>query len=152
MTLSLQRRGVAVCVLDLNEARVAFLSAALGATAATDEDERFAFIVDTTGLPEAMAEAIRRSEVGATILELGLERRPLELDAETLVRRQLCLRGSLTYDHPEDFRFTTALVNDGVVVPGRVVSHEVPLADAQRAFELGREAPGKTWVRVSGGV
>jgi alcohol dehydrogenase/L-iditol 2-dehydrogenase len=152
MTLSLQRRGVAVSVLDIDPARVAFASATLGASAATDDDRRFAFIVDTTGVPGAMAEAIARSDVGATILELGLERQPLALDAETIVRRQLCLRGSLTYDHPHDFRYTTALVNEGVIAPGRVVTNEVPLAEAQRAFESGRDAPGKTWVRVSGGV
>ncbi len=40
----------------------------------------------------------------ATILVLGLDERPLGLSARTLVRRQLELRGSLTYDHPVDFR------------------------------------------------
>ena len=68
------------------------------------------FVVDTTGAPDAVATAIRRSAVGATILELGLDRRPFELSAETLVRRQLVLRGSLTYDHPDDFGWAISLV------------------------------------------
>ena len=44
--------------------------------------------------------------VGATILVLGLDATPFELTAQALVRRQLVLRGSLTYDHPGDFAAT----------------------------------------------
>jgi 2-desacetyl-2-hydroxyethyl bacteriochlorophyllide A dehydrogenase len=149
MTLALRRRGVRVHVADVNEARVAFAVSTLGALAITDDEQRFPFIVDTAGVPDSMAEAVRRSEVGATILELGLDARPFGLDAETLVRRQLVLRGSLTYDHPDDFRWSTSLVSAGTVAPGVVVAQEFPLAEAQAAFEASRDAPGKTWIRIS---
>jgi threonine dehydrogenase-like Zn-dependent dehydrogenase len=150
MTLALQRRGLRVHVSDVNAARVAFAIETLGALAVSDQDQRFGFVVDTAGAPEAMATAIAHSDVGATIVELGLERRPFRLDAETLVRRQLVLRGSLTYDHPADFRWSTSLLDEGEVAPGRVISQEFALADAQLAFESSRAAPGKTWIRVSG--
>ena len=58
------------------------------------------------------------------------------------------LRGSLTYDHPQDFRWSTELVNTGTVSPGRVVSSEFPLAEAQSAFDTCPSAPGKTWIRL----
>ena len=108
-------------------------------------------MVDTTGVPAAVAEAIARCEVGATMLELGLDDRTFELDATTLVRRQLVLRGSLTYDHPADFRWSTALLSEGSVSPGRVVSHEFPFREAQQAFETGASAPGKSWIRLTDG-
>ena len=112
-------------------------------------DQRFPFVVDTTGVPDAVTEAIRRAEIGATIVELGLDARPFTLDATTLVRQQLVLRGSLTYDHPQDFRWSTALVSEGSVRLGRVVSHEFPLAEAQSAFDACATAPGKTWIRLA---
>jgi alcohol dehydrogenase/L-iditol 2-dehydrogenase len=152
MTLSLQRRSVHVSVVDVNPARAAFVAETLGATVVADDDRRYPFVVDTTGAPAAMAEAIRHAEVRATILELGLDRQPLGLVAETLVRRQLSLQGSLTYDHPDDFAWTVSLIDEGTVSPGRVISTEYPLADAQRAFEASREAPGKTWISVGVGT
>jgi len=37
------------------------------------------------------------------------------------------------------------------VSPGRVISDEYPLADAQRAFDACATARGKTWIRVLSG-
>ena len=76
---------------------------------------------------------------------------PFELSAQTLVRRQLVLRGSLTYDHPGDFRATVARVRAGGDPPGdESITDEYPLDDAQRAFEASASARGKTWIRVAG--
>ena len=94
---------------------------------------------------------MRRCEIGATLLELGLERRPFELSAETLVRRQLVIRGSLTYDHPEDFRRTIELVSDERLSPGRAISDEFPFIDTQVAFDASLTAPGKTFESRSSG-
>ena len=35
------------------------------------------------------------------------------LTAQTIVRRQLVVRGSLTYDHPEDFAASVASISEG---------------------------------------
>jgi alcohol dehydrogenase/L-iditol 2-dehydrogenase len=149
MAVALRRRGVRVHVLDPNAERVAFAIERLEAhDAALDAEREFELVIDTAGVPESMALAVGRAAVGATIVELGLARRPLELTAETLVRRQLVLRGSLTYDHPHDFRAAVILVASGAVAPGRVVSDVHPLAEAQRAFESAPSAPGKTWIRL----
>ncbi|MET0773322.1 MAG: alcohol dehydrogenase catalytic domain-containing protein [Candidatus Limnocylindrales bacterium] len=149
VTLALQRRGIRVAITDLQEARVAYAAERLGAAPLSPgDDARFDLIVDTTGAPEAVTEAVRRSRVGATIIELGLDPRLFKLDAETIVRRQITLRGSLTYDHPVDFAWAIPLVTTGAVSPGRVISDEHPLVDAQRAFDACATARGKTWIRV----
>ena len=57
--------------------------------------------------------ALRHAAIGGTILVLGLDATPFELTAQTLVRRQLMIRGSLTYDHPGDFAATVARVRSG---------------------------------------
>ena len=40
-------------------------------------------------------------------------------------------------------------MDGGQVAPGRAVTEEFPLAEAQRAFKASRVAPGKTWVRIA---
>ena len=149
MCLALLRRDVGVFVEDVNADRVAF-AASLGAKALSDDEatRQFDLIVDTAGTADAIDFAVAHAQVGGTIVELGLEGRPFSLSAQTLVRRQLVLRGSLTYDHPNDFRTTLDLLVDGRVSPGCVVTDEYPLEDAQQAFERFSAARGKTWIRV----
>jgi alcohol dehydrogenase/L-iditol 2-dehydrogenase len=149
MTLALVARGVRVSVLDLQPDRVAFATT-LGAedVEIDDADARFDLVVDTVGSPGSIDTSIGRTEIGGTLLVLGLDSRPLGLSAQMLVRRQLVLHGSLTYDHPADFRRVVDLVQQGLVAPGRIVTEEFPLEDAQRAFASSETAPGKTWIRV----
>jgi alcohol dehydrogenase/L-iditol 2-dehydrogenase len=107
-------------------------------------------VFDTVGTPESAKLALRQVAIGGTVLVLGLDARPFEISAQTLVRRQLIVRGSLTYDHPGDFQATVARVRDGAIAPGRVITDEYPLDDAQRAFESSGSVRGKTWIRVAG--
>jgi 2-desacetyl-2-hydroxyethyl bacteriochlorophyllide A dehydrogenase len=150
MTLALQARAVSVRVQDPNADRVA-LAARLGAepVGAEGTEAPFDLVVDSVGSPASMNAAMGRLEVGGTLLLLGLDGRPLELTAQTIVRRQLVLRGSLTYDHPHDFEAAVALVAEGRFAPREIVTEKHPIEEAQRAFEQSTSAPGKTWIRVA---
>lgn len=149
MSLVLLDRGVEVHVIDVNRERVAFASS-LGAraTAPDDAGRQFDLVVDTVGSPASVEVAIARLEVGGTLLFLGLDNRPFELSAQTIVRRQLVLRGSLTYDHPDDFAATVGMLSQRQLRPGRVIGDGYDLADAQLAFERAASAAGKTWIRI----
>jgi alcohol dehydrogenase/L-iditol 2-dehydrogenase len=150
MCLSMARRGIRVYADDLNEDRVAFATTLGARGLPVDQDEgRFDLVVDTVGTPASTERALNHIEIGGTLLVLGLDGRPFEMSAQTLVRRQLVIRGSLTYDHPIDFRTAVDLVQARHVSPGRVVSSEYPLEQAQRAFESSGTAAGKTWIRVA---
>ncbi len=149
MCLALLARGIEVHVRDVNEKRLAF-AGRLGATTEA-VDRQFDLVIDSVGSPAANESAVASSAVGATILVLGLDDRPLGLAARTLVRRQLEVRGSLTYDHPTDFEHTIGLIAGGQFDPGRIVAHEFALDDVQRAFEEAPRLPGKTWVNVAAG-
>jgi len=94
--------------------------------------------------------SLDRIAVGGLLLCLGLDNRTIEFTSQRLVRGQLTLRGSLTYDHPTDFEATTALIAAGRFAAGRVITDEYPLEAAQLAFEGNRSARGKTWIRVAG--
>jgi alcohol dehydrogenase/L-iditol 2-dehydrogenase len=149
MSLALRRRGLHVHVADIDPRRVAFAVDRLDVAGEPGADERFALIVDTTGVPAAFEAAVGAAEVGATVLELGLDARPLRLASETLVRRQLVLRGSLTYDHPADFAATISLLDGDDITLGLVLSDEHPLSEAQSAFEGATSAVGKSWIRMA---
>lgn len=149
MSLVLLDRGVVVYANDVNPDRVAF-AGELGALAATDHRPgRFHLVVDTVGSPTSMTSALEHVEVGGTLLCLGLDARPAEIAAQTLVRRQVTLQGSLTYDHPADFEGTISLIAQGRLAPGRIVTDQYPLDQAQLAFEGSESARGKTWIRIS---
>ena len=150
MSLVLLERGSEVHVHDPNFARVA-LAASLGATPATiDGDEpRFDLVVDTVGSPASMTISLAHVADGGTVLLLGLDSRPMEFTAQTLVRRQAVLRGSLTYDHPADFDAAVRYVTDGGFRPAQIVTESYPLAGVQTAFDRSPSAAGKTWIRVA---
>jgi alcohol dehydrogenase/L-iditol 2-dehydrogenase len=151
MSLALQERGVRVSILDVNEDRLAFADK-LGISSLVDPDLTVDLVVDTVGSPDANESAVGHAAVGATVLVLGLDDRPFGLSARALVRRQLDVRGSLTYDHPLDFERTLARIAAGGVRPGRVLNRAFPLEDAQAAFEAGPTAPGKTWIVIDPAV
>jgi alcohol dehydrogenase/L-iditol 2-dehydrogenase len=149
MTLALLDRGVDVAASDVNAARVTF-AASLGARPLeTAAEDRFDLVVDSVGTSGSIDVAFAHLAVGGTLLILGLAGQPLELTAQAIVRRQAIIRGSLTYDHPGDFGSTVDLVREGRIRPGRIVTNEFPLADAQLAFETSGSAVGKTWIRVA---
>ena len=151
--LELVGRGIRVYADDLNEERLG-LASELGALrlppdlAATSVD----LVVDTVGTPGSIEVAFRHVGIGGTVVVIGLDAQPFEISAQQLVRRQLIIRGSLTYDHPSDFRATVDRVAGGHISPGRIVTDEFPLEDAQAAFEHSRSARGKTWIRVAPGL
>lgn len=146
VTLVLQERGLEARAHDINPDRLE-LAADLGAGPAKDE-ERFELVVDTVGSPASIAGGLAKLAPGGRLLCLGLDNRPLELDAQTLVRGQVTLQGSLTYDHPRDFAAALDLISSDRLRPGRAVTDEYLLADAQTAFETAARARGKTWIRV----
>jgi threonine dehydrogenase-like Zn-dependent dehydrogenase len=148
MSLALLERGVAVYAEDVNPNRVA-MAADLGALPTPGDARRHHLVVDTVGSPSSMEVALDRVEVGGTLLCLGLDSRPLSFTAQSLVRQQVTLRGSLTYDHPGDFEAAIAAVAEGLLAPGRIVTDEYPLEEAQQAFERSGSARGKTWIRIA---
>jgi threonine dehydrogenase-like Zn-dependent dehydrogenase len=105
--------------------------------------------VDTVGSPSSTTEALQRVEGGGSILCLGLDDQRLDITSQSLVRSQISLQGSLTYDHPDDFASTISLVASGRLAPGRIVTDEYPLEETQIAFERSGSARGKTWISIA---
>ena len=120
------------------------LGAELGAQVAAADDGDFDVVFETSGTSAALADAVKRAAAGGTVVLIGLASESAPLATEVVVRLQLRIQGSLTYDHPRDF----AAVLERNLRPGRVLRACYPLAEAERAFRAARAVPGKTWIRV----
>lgn len=119
------------------------LAAELGALPAGPGEAGFGVVFETSGTAAALADAVERAATGGTVVLIGLSSELAPLATETVVRRQLRIQGSLTYDHPDDF---AAVLKLGLH-PGRVLRACYPLTEAEQAFRAAREVPGKTWIR-----
>lgn len=136
--------GITPAVLDPQPGRRA-LAAELGARAAEPGEGGFGLVFETSGAPEAVAEAVDRAARGGLIVLMGLNSQPVPLVTQRIVQRQLTLMGSLIYDHPGDFAAVTGAGNRRA---GRVLRACYPMAEAETAFRAAAAVPGKTWIRV----
>ncbi len=136
--------GITPAVLDPQPGRRA-LAAEFGARPAGPGEGGFGLVFETSGAPEALAEAVDRAARGALIVLMGLNSQPVPVVTQRIVQRQLTLMGSLIYDHPGDF---AAVTGEPTREPGRVLRACYPMAEAEAAFRAAATVPGKTWIRV----
>jgi alcohol dehydrogenase/L-iditol 2-dehydrogenase len=144
--LALIAQGVIPEVLEPHHGRRA-LAVTLGARPAGGDSTRFDVVFETSGAPEALGEAVRRTATAGTVMLIGMEDGPAPLATKTVVQRQLTIRGSLIYDHPGDFAGALTSIGAGLS-PARVLRACHPMAEAAAAFRAARDVPGKTWIRV----
>ncbi len=112
LCIALVAQGIEPSVIEPHPGRLE-LAASLGAVPVSTGS--FDVIFETSGTAAGLAEAVARAAIGGTIVLIGLSGGDIPLDAESVVRRQLRLHGSLTYDHPGDF--ADALTRAGVAAP-----------------------------------
>jgi alcohol dehydrogenase/L-iditol 2-dehydrogenase len=142
--IALAASGITPAVLDPQPGRRA-LAAELGARTAEPGEGGFGLVFETSGAPDALAEAVDRAARGGLIVLMGLNSQPVPLVTQRIVQRQLTLMGSLIYDHPGDFAAVTGAGNRRA---GRVLRACYPMVQAETAFRAAAAVPGKTWIRV----
>ncbi|MGP4022592.1 zinc-dependent alcohol dehydrogenase [Actinomadura sp. 3N407] len=147
--LSLLEAGAGVFVTDPRADRVV-AAERIGARAVAPDDERpFAFVFDTAGVPAAWETSAHKVATGGTVMVIGMSSEPVGLSTMELTRRQLQVRGSLIYDHPDDFAATVAAVAGAAPRLAGLLRPGVPPRQAERAFAEARTAPGKSWIDLS---
>jgi threonine dehydrogenase-like Zn-dependent dehydrogenase len=145
LCLALAAHGVTPHVVEPDDGRLQ-LAVSLGAKAAGPDDTSFDTIFETSGAEAALGEAVSRAAPGAAVVLIGLGGQATRVDTRLVVRRQLALRGSLIYDHPDDFAATLA---SAIPSPDRILRASYPLDQAPEAFHAARDVPGKTWIRLT---
>ncbi|MFB4309513.1 zinc-binding dehydrogenase [Actinomadura sp. GTD37] len=124
------------------------LALRLGARDAADAgpEASFPVVVETSGVPEAFEEAVRRTASGGALIVVGQSTRPARVPTFTLVQRRMTVRGCLIYDHPAGFARTIATLGVHDLRPGRVLRERFDLAQAPQAFARASAVAGKTWI------
>jgi L-iditol 2-dehydrogenase len=106
------------------------LAADIGADSFTtgEPGEGWELVVEAAGAPDAVVTAVRAARRGGTVLQLGLPPAgtTLELPADLLVNNDLRLIASFGYTTAAWTRLV-ALLNQGRIRPGRIVTHRFPL-------------------------
>ncbi|TDE17816.1 alcohol dehydrogenase catalytic domain-containing protein [Actinomadura sp. 6K520] len=148
--LSLAEAGARVFVTDPRADRVAMAGRIGARPVGTDEGRAFPFVFDTAGVPAAWETSAHNVATGGTVMVIGMSGEPVGLSTMELTRRQLQVRGSLIYDHPDDFAATVAAASGAASRLAGLLRPGVPPDQAERAFAEARTAPGKTWIDLSG--
>ena len=155
--LLLQLRAPAELVVAGRRAEQEQLALELGATRFTlaAPPAGFDLAIEAAGSTEAVSAAVGAVRRGGTILQLGLPPAgsTLELPGDVLVNNDLTLAASFGYTSAA-WRRVVALLNDGTLRPGRLVTHRFALADFEHAFaELAEPTGrrGKVVLEIAGG-
>jgi threonine dehydrogenase-like Zn-dependent dehydrogenase len=142
------QRGIIVYVGELNSV---LLDKAVAMGALTGDwqmaDIRVAF--ECTGSAAATTALCADVPRGASVVLLGLSEKPASFTPLDLVRRGISIRGSLIYDHPEDFESVIQSIVAGEIHPGQIISKYIPLADLEAGLMAASSGhPGKIVVQI----
>ncbi|MBU6496275.1 MAG: alcohol dehydrogenase catalytic domain-containing protein [Acidobacteria bacterium] len=120
----------------------------------TDTDARFDVIIEASGHPSAAQQVLHLTRRGAKILLLGLtpHESTVTWHPDDLVNGDITLLGSFGYDQ-QAFRDVVALLNQGTLTPGSLVTHQFTLDEWERAVATLRHTPagearGKVALRI----
>jgi (R,R)-butanediol dehydrogenase / meso-butanediol dehydrogenase / diacetyl reductase len=91
-------------------------------------------VLECSGSPEAIADAVRACRPGGRVVLVGLYRSAIGFDFLALVEHEREVIGSLSHVHDQDFPAALALLGSGQVWAEPLVTDRVPL---QRALEDG---------------
>lgn len=128
-----------VFVQDIDERRLA-MARSLGF--ATYADEPVNTIIEASGAPAALNDAISRCEAFGKLLLVGHGKKDVTIAHTAFVqilRKQLTLFGCWNSDHSDtsdDWRDAISAIADGKIDPTVLITHRIPLARAPEAFRI----------------
>ncbi|MEY3918844.1 MAG: hypothetical protein RLZZ132_1181 [Bacteroidota bacterium] len=122
----------------------------LGASKGDWQEADVRVIFECTGSAAATTQLIAEAPRGAEVVLLGLSEKQAGFTPLDLVRRGISIRGSLIYDHPEDFQAVIRLIEEGKIQPHKIISKYIPLAEVQAGLQAATDGhPGKIVVQIA---
>jgi len=112
----------------------------------------FDVVIEAAGANSALADALRLAQIRGKIVAVGIHSRNIDVDINLLVRKRLQLRGSYRANHAIwEKCIATLATNPDDFLP--MISHRLPLDQAERGFRLGAQKtaskvlllPGEEW-------
>lgn len=138
--IALDVHGADVAIMDVDAGRVG-RAEAMGARRAAP-DERFDIVIEASGHPSALQQALASLAPGGRLVVLGLFGQPqLPVDIDRIVVSDQTLTGSL--GSPGVWRTMLSLLGRGRLKPSALVTGRYALAEAPAAYvALAANAPG----------
>jgi 2-desacetyl-2-hydroxyethyl bacteriochlorophyllide A dehydrogenase len=142
------QRGLIVYVGELNPVLLE-KAVSMGALHGDWQAADVRVVFECTGSAAATTQLCADTPRGASIVLLGLSEKSASFTPLDLVRRGISIRGSLIYDHPEDFQTVIQLISNGKINPGQIISKYIPLAELEAGlFAASSGHPGKIVVQI----
>lgn len=151
---ALKARGAArVIGVDVSDLRLA-TAARLGADVVVDAREhdplgavqellgvgaygmggRADIVVECSGVPSLLAEALEMARHGGRVVVAALYGEPSAINGTTIVQKELEVRGAFAYRG--EFAEAIELLRSGRIVAEPLITHRFPLEQVQEAFEI----------------
>ena len=144
---SLLAVGAHPYVVEPHEGRLA-LAEKLGARRADERKDTYPFVFETSGAPPAWEPAFAAVGNTGTLVVIGQTTTPVPIVTNTVVQRQIAIRGTLIYDHPQDYAAALRAVASGAIAPEATVQAGFAVEEAAAAFAGVRDIPGKSWISM----
>jgi len=139
--LAVQLGGKPVTVWETSPVRAA---GAVGYTVIDPSEDRrrdYRAICDVSGAPQLLDELVSRLAPGGEVVLAGFYTEPLRFDYTAAFLRELRLRVAAEWK-PNDLETVLAMVNDGTLDLGGIISHRSDAADAAGAYVTAFTDPG----------
>jgi threonine dehydrogenase-like Zn-dependent dehydrogenase len=145
---SLLAVGAHPFVTEPHEGRLG-LAEKLGARRADEHDGDYPFVFETSGAPPAWEPAFAAVGNTGTLMVIGQTTAPSPIITNIVVQRQITIRGTLIYDHPQDYAAALQAVTSGAIAAEATVQAGFPAEEAAAAFAGARDVPGKSWISMA---
>lgn len=149
-TLVLVDLGYRPWMSEPNEARLR-LAVELGARAfVPGAGPAPRIVIDAAGVPEGLAAVVDHLAPFAKVTVVGEDQDRLGASSFDIVQRQLSIRGSFIYEHPQDMATAVAML--GTLPTEAIVGPGLPLDDAPELLgvDAGHRPGVKQWVDLRG--
>ena len=95
----------------------------------------FDFVFEASGNPQSISQGVNMVRPGGKVILIGIHSGPAQFDAIELVRGKKSIIGAYGYE-PETWQRALALLSSRRIQVEEMITHQVPLAEAQEGFEL----------------
>lgn len=134
-------KGMKVWVSDLDPAKL-LLAENMGAELIPAEpwgdffeEKGIETLYDCVGIANLSTKIIESAAVGSDIILVGLAEQESQFKSLQLARKSLTIKGSIIYDHPEDYKKTINLIKKGKILPSKYLSDRYNFEESQQAME-----------------
>lgn len=99
------------------------------------------FAFECAGSGESLRQCLNAVRKLGTVVLLGLHGKPVQVDPDVIVYKQLAILGSISHTW-DTWDRTMAILADGLVDLRPLISHRLPLSDWQEGFRIFEERAG----------